>query len=260
MLILAIAALGLTQGTLTSAPSVNSTTAEPGYTLFTHVYTTCNYTFPVNDSRVCLTPLKHPSTLCREPDAGCATGERVASSLHTWSNEHNNCSTYAWTWLCSMITEAPTATPTAIPTSTPSLSPSTQTPTATPTAVPTTFPTLAPTNVPTAVPTLAPTSSSRDNNDRVHGLDYYWWIVISVILVLLVLALCVYKNRQLHWRLLLAKPEVQEGGASRMIQNEIYIRPVGRPLPNPPQTDKLASGEPTFYVTHTIPKHKVLEV
>lgn len=302
MLMLALATIGLTLATPTSThgttvprtPSVNSTpattlnsttTAGPGDTLFTHVYQTCNHTFPVNDSRVCLTQLGHPGTLCREPDAGCATGERVASSLHTWSDEHSNCSTYAWTWRCSGITEAPTfpptpaptAAPTALPTHVPTALP-TNPPTLTPTPHPSTLaPTHAPTPHPTTSPTLVPTDSptapssggGNDDGDGSRlGIQWYWWVIIGTIIAVAVLAWVgydCYKYNKENQRVSPIPPGMQEGGASRMIQNEIYSQPAARPLPDPPQQQSdgataAAAGEPTVYVTHTIPEHDVIEV
>lgn len=276
MLMLALATIGLTLATPTSTPAMTlnsttpmttpnaATTAAPGDTLFTYVYQTCNHTFPVNDSRVCLTALDHPGTLCREPDASCATGERVVSSLHTWSDEHSNCSTYAWTWRCSGITEAPTfsptpaptaaptpaptAAPTALPTSAPTLTPtphpSTQAPTHAPTPHPTTFPTLAPTVSPTA-----PSNSGNDDDDDGSrlGIQWYWWVIIGAIIAVAFLA-CVgyncYKYNKEQQGVSPIPPGMQEGGASRMIQNEIYSQP----------------AEPTVYVTHTIPEHDVVEI
>ena len=276
MLLLALATLSLTlatptstQGTPTSAPSVNSTpaatlnstmptsTAGPGDALFTFVYQTCNHTFPVNDSRVCLTLQGHPGTLCRELDTICATGERVASSLHTWSDEHSNCSTYAWTWHCSGITEAPTATPTSTPTAvptnaptlTPTLPPSTQPPTQSPTPHPTTSPTIAP----TALPTAPIMNDGDDNDDEMRlGIRWYWWVVIGAIIALLIIA-CVgydcYKWKKEQQRVSPIPPGIQEGGGSRMIQNEMYAQP-------PPPTQP----GPTVYVTHTIPESNAIEV
>lgn len=308
MLMLALATIGLTLATSTSAPSVNSTpattlnsttptpnattTAGPGDTLFTHVYQTCNHTFPANDSRVCLTPLGHPGTLCRKPDIGCATGERVASSLHTWSDEHSNCSTYAWTWRCSGITEAPTfaptpaptAAPTALPTHvptalpthaptlTPTPLPSTQPPTRFPTPHPTTPPTLAPTTIsPTLAPTVSPTALSsggggNDDGDGSRlGIQWYWWVIIGVIVAAVILVWVgydCYKYNKEQQRVSPVPPRMQEGGASRMLHNEIYSQPAARPLPDPPQQqpDGAAVGEPTVYVTQTIPEHDVVEV
>lgn len=294
MLMLALATMGLTLATPTSTPSVNSTpaitlnstihtttlnttTAGPGDTLFTHVYQTCNHTFPVNDSRVCLTPLGHPGTLCREPETGCATGERVASSLHTSSDEHSNCSTYAWTWRCSGITEAPTSAPTPAPTHVPTTHPThvptalpTNTPTLTPTLAPSTqAPTRAPTHTPTHFPTLAPTavptaaSGGGNDDDTRLGLHWRWWVVIGVIVAVLLCACVAYDcykyNKELESRRRVSPAAPGEGGASRTINNEIYSRPAARPLPDPPQHTG-GAVVPNVYVTQTIPEHDVVEV
>jgi len=284
MVLLALATIGLTLATPTStlATALNSTpntlnstvplttTAGPGDTLFTYVYQTCNHTFPVNDTRICLTPLDYPGTLCHKPDVGCATGERVASSLHTWSDEHSNCSTYAWTWRCSGITEAPTAHPTPAPTLTPTVSPSTQPPTQSPTPQPTTSPTLAPTNVPNVVPTEAPTAPSKSDNENDDdgswlGIQWYWWIVIGATIVLFIgcAGYNCYKYNKKQQRVSPTPPGMQERGGSRTIHNEIYTQPASRPLPDlPQQSDEayIPMAEPTVYVTHTIPEYDSVEI
>ena len=290
MLLLMLATLSLTLATPTSTPSVNSTTptttpnatttAGPGDTLFTHVYQTCNHTFPVNDTRICLTPLGHPGTLCREPDTSCATGERVASSLHTWSDEHSNCSTYAWTWRCSGITEAPTLpptpvptaaptalpthTPTALPTNAPTLTPTPLPSTQAPTRAPTQAPTHTPTHLPTLAPTLPPTAASgggNDDGDDIRlGLHWRWWIVIGVVaavLACLTVGYQCYKLDKEQQSRRVSPTAPGEGGANRTINNEIYTQPLStRPLPDPPV------NPPTTYVplSGTIPENDVVHV
>jgi hypothetical protein len=124
------------------------TTVAPGTTLFTSTAQSCNdATLNASNTTYCLTPGGYPTTLCRVPDPSCAT-DRVAASLQTTSQEHNNCSTFTWTWACSTLTDSPTLAPTATPTASPTSAPTTQ-----PTAVPTNLPTAAPTEVPTSTPT-----------------------------------------------------------------------------------------------------------
>lgn len=214
--------------------NATTTTAAPGQTLFTSIAQSCNGA-PLNASNTtyCLTVHDHPTTLCRYPEPSCSTGERVAASLHTWSSEATNCSTYAWTWACSSLTDAPTAAPTSPPTRSPTEYP-THTPTAAPTALPTHSPTLLPTSVPTTAPTLSPTSeptdvptaavsgTSDEQEERWYEVWWHWFLIaIGAVLVVLWVGCMCYACCTKDQRRVSPTP----GGRRLAVQNTIYERP-----------------------------------